>query len=52
MKDIGSFSVRWTGKNMYLAAMDSIKNVMAMKNKALLQEIRRNPNYKGPKSAA
>ena len=53
MQDLGVFGIRWTRRdNLYLAAMDSIKNVMAMKNKALLQEIRRNPNYKGPKSAA
>lgn len=53
MKDIGVLGIRWTSKNnMYLAAMDSIKNVIAKKNKAILDEISRDHNYKGSKSGA
>lgn len=34
MKEIGVFGDRWTSKdNVYLAVMDSIKNVIAKKNK-------------------
>lgn len=52
MQDIGVFGIRWTRReNLYLAAMDSIKNVIAKKNKAIEAEIDRNPNYKGPKTA-
>lgn len=36
MKDIGVWGDRWTSNdNVYLAAMDSIKNVIAKKNKII-----------------
>lgn len=52
MKDIGTWETRWTNKdNMYLATMDSVKNVIAKKNKHILDEASRNQKYKGPTSA-
>lgn len=53
MKEIEVWGQRWTNKdNMYLAAMNSIKNVIAKKNKSILDEIKRDQNYKGPRSGA
>ena len=53
MKTLQVLGDSWTSKdNTYLAAMDSIKNVIAKKNKDILDQINRNTNYNGPKSGA
>lgn len=53
MNSLGLLGDSWTSKdNSYLAVMDSIKNVIAKKNKQILDMINRDSNYKGPKSAA
>lgn len=53
MKDLEVVGDSWTSKdNTYLAAMDSIKNLMAKKNRQIADQINRDSNYKGPKSAA
>lgn len=52
MKKYGVMVDRWTSSgNMYLAAMDSIKNVIAKKNLEILEKMK-NKEYKGPQSAA
>jgi hypothetical protein len=52
MRRYGVYAHKWTSKeNLYLAAMDSIKNVIARKQRDILEK-RRDPLYKGPRTAA
>lgn len=53
MKDLKIYGDRWTtSDNVYLAVMDSVKNVIAKKNKDIMEKIAHDSNYNGPKSAA
>ena len=53
IREVGMFGDHWTiYNNMYLAAMECLKIVVAKKNKIIQKLIDKDPNYKGPLSGA
>ena len=53
MKDLGMFGDHWTRNgNVYLAAMESLRIVVAKKNKVFQKMMDEDPSYKGPTSGA
>lgn len=53
MQKLGVWEERWTSMDdVNFTVMDSVKNVIAKKNKNIFDQISQDFNYKGPKSAA
>ena len=46
------FGDHWTIDNIYLAAMESLRMVVAKKNQVIQKKIDQDPHYNGPVSGA